>query len=114
MCRMDYHAVACGPGFRAATVYGVVGCVVTSGSLCVGSALLAYARVPGSLSLFLLLVSTGSSAAFALLGGVVAGRRRFRREGRNTPGQRRLACRDLRNNLFSTRCPLRYRDPETL
>lgn len=28
-----------------------------------------------------------------------------------TPGWWRLACRDLRNNLFSTRCPFRYRDP---
>ncbi len=79
------HAVAFGAGFLAARTSGVRERLVASGSVWVGAALVAYASVPGSLSVFLVLVSMGSWAAFALLGGGVA-RRRLRREGRSTPG----------------------------
>ena len=71
------HAVAVGAGFLAARTSGVRERLVASGSVWVGSALFAYASVPASLSVFFVLVSTGSWAAFALLGGGVA--RRLRR-----------------------------------
>ena len=80
------HAVAFGAGLLAAKTSGVRERFVASGSVCVGSVLLAYASVPGSLSAFLVLVSTGSWAAFALLGGVVARQSRLLREERGTPG----------------------------
>ena len=80
------HAVAFGAGLLAARTSGVRERFVASGSVWVGSALFAYASVPGSLSAFLVLVSTGSWAVFALLGGVLARRSRLRREGRTTPG----------------------------
>ena len=80
------HAAAFGAGFLAARTSGVRERLVASAAVWVGSALLAYASVPGSLSVFLVLASTGSWAAFALLGGSVARRSRLRREGRNTPG----------------------------
>ena len=81
------HAVAVGTGYLAARTSGARERFVASGSVWVGSALGAYASVPSSLSAFLVLASTGSWAAFALLGGALAQRRRrSRRKGRNVLG----------------------------
>ncbi len=70
------HAVAFGAGLLAARTSGVRERLVAPGSVWAGAALIAYTSVPGSLSVFLVLASTGSWAAFALLGGVVARARR--------------------------------------
>lgn len=86
------HAVALGAGYLAARTSGVRERFVAAGSVWVGSALFSYANVAertlvgGPMWLVPLLVGTGAWAAFALLGGALAQRRRLRREGRSVSG----------------------------
>ena len=88
------HTVAVGAGYLAARTSGVRERLVAFGSVWVGAALFSYAAVAegaaeraaaGFPTAFTsLLVSTGSWAVFALLGGIVARRRRLRQEGRSS------------------------------
>ena len=79
------HAVAVGAGFLAARTSGVRERLVAFGSVWVGAALFSYAAVAERAAadfptaFIPLLVSTGSWAVFALLGGIVTRRRRLRR-----------------------------------
>ncbi|MDP9481558.1 MAG: hypothetical protein M3R38_38835 [Actinomycetota bacterium] len=82
------HAVAFGAGFLAGRTSGLHERFVAAGSVWVGAVLLASAglaeRAAGLPTAFTpILVGAGSWAAFALLGGALARRRRSQREGRS-------------------------------